>query len=133
MKFEVKVDHLLTPTLSRAFNRHRQSFAQTVPYILEDLFPNLKVVHLEKGKVVMEDINGEHLKVVCSSDGKYDVYPSFTKGFNRSKTGVSVKDELSKICDKLLFVDIAKVGVLGIRAVELAKFEIPEKGVVSFE
>ena len=133
MKFELNVTHLLTGVTSRAFMKHKQSFAQVVPYLLEETFPNLRVVHLDKGRVVLESSEGERIRVVCSSDNKYDVYPSFTKGVGRYKEGVDIKPVLSELCSHIMFVDISNVHTLKVIYKDLLSLTFPDNGVFSFE
>ena len=139
MKICLNITNYLTPCIRKSFNIRKQAFAQTLPFIIEDLFPNLNILHLDKGKLVLEDIiSSDRIKIVCSKeDESYDIAPSYTKGFKRDKTGLQLKTELEKVCDKIMFVSIKDVD-----NITLSLYSIPElfltgkvdnKGVVIFE
>ena len=133
MKIKIDVQHHLTKTVRRSFNVNGQAYAQTIPFILEDHFPDLNLLFLDKGKLVLEDKEGSRYKVVCSKTKSYDVAPSFTKGFARSKEGVDWKTELSKVCDNVILVDISSVDEVILRFERVKDLVGNDKGVVTIE
>jgi hypothetical protein len=139
MKIELDISKYLNPCVRKAFNHRRQAFANTVPFILEDIFPDLSILHLDKGRLVLQDkITNKRFKIVCSTeDNSYDLFPSYTKGCKRSKGGVSLVKNLKEVCDNVIFTDIRNVDNLTVRILsveELLKSEyLGKKGVVKFE
>lgn len=139
MKICLNISNHLTPCVRKSFGVRKQAFAQTIPFILEDLFPNLSILYLDKGRLVLEDnASSERIRVVCSSEGvTYDIAPSFTKGVKRDKQGLHLKSELEEFCDKIMFVSLKDVDNITIKifsVVELFSLGMVNcKGVVTFE
>lgn len=139
MKICLNISNYLTPCIRKSFSVKKQAFAQTVPFILEDLFPNLNILYLDKGRLVLEDnLSSERIRVVCSSEGDtYDIAPSFTKGVKRDKQGLHLKSELELFCDKIMFVSLKDVDNITIKIYSLGELfssgMVGHKGVVTFE
>ena len=110
----IDVAHHLTPVVIKSFKLNGQAYAQTIPYLLESHFPDLSVLHLDKGRMVLQDSSGKRYKVVCSKNNTYDIYPSYTKGVSRTKDGVDIKSYISSLADTLILVDIKNVTSLNL-------------------
>lgn len=133
MKLCVKTEGLFGEVIRKSFNVNGQAYAQTVPYILEDFFPDLKVLHLDKGRAVLEDGVGKRYKVVCSRTNTYDVFPSYTKGYGRDKFGTSWVRELEQICSTVIFVNISSTYELIVQFKSVKELESFSSGVIKLE
>lgn len=133
MNITLNIKHYLTPTIRKSFCVNKQAFAQTVPFILEDLFPELSVLYLDKGRLVLQDLQDTRYKVVCSSNNIYDVYPSFTKGHDRTKDGVDWLSSLSKVCSKIILVNIKNVDEITVKVLDVKALPKDCKGKVSLD
>lgn len=133
MNIKINIQNYLTETLKKSFNFNKQAYAQTIPFILQDHFPDLNILFLDKGRLVLEDVKGSRYKVVCSKTKSYDLSPSFTKGYARTKEGVDWKTELSKVCDNVVLVDISSLDEITLRFETLSSLKGSSKGVVVFE
>lgn len=128
---EINISSYLNNVVGKGLKRNKQALAQTIPFILEEEFPLLNVLHLSQGVVVLEDTtSGDRWKVCCGNNGRFDVAPSFTKGCSRNKEGITVAEHLSNICSGMILVDFSSSEILQLYFYKLEELPAREDGLV---
>lgn len=130
--FNLKVKDL-PKEVKESYKYHGQAFSLFIPYLLDKEFPELSILHLDKGKIVLQNKDDERFKVVCGKNNRYDVSPSSTLGCGRTKSGLNIKMSLQELCNGIFFVDISSVDEVIVRLHYLNELTIPDNGVMNFE
>jgi hypothetical protein len=120
---EINISSYLNNVVGKGLKRNKQALAQTIPFILEEEFPLLNVLHLSQGVVVLED-------TTSGDNGRFDVAPSFTKGCSRNKEGITVAEHLSNICSGMILVDFSSSEILQLYFYKLEELPAREDGLV---
>jgi hypothetical protein len=119
--------------VGRSLSKHKQGLAIVVPYILEEEFPELSILHLDKGLLVLQDKEDIRYKVFCSRSNSFNLAPSYTKGYGRDVEDVCVKYELENICDKVILVNFSNINTWTINILQVKDFTIDWDGVFKCE
>lgn len=134
MEIFLDLTKYLEGVVGKALTTHKQGLALTVPYILSEEFPELNILYLKGNTVCLEDASNVKWKVCCSASNTFDVAPSFTKGYARSKAGVSPKDYLiQEGFTGLIFINFNSVANCSVTFKYIKDCDISSKGVVSIE
>lgn len=109
------------------------ALAQIMPEVLEDYFPHLSLLHLEKRNLLcLEDFDGRRWKVWCSRDNTFDISASLTKGIGRNKESFdSLFDAKSKYSG-FIFVTLKDVENVIVRFEDWKSLSVDENCKVVF-
>lgn len=87
MKIEIDLG-LLTKgnTLLEKTLKDKRVLSNSAVYIIEEYFPNLSILYVERGLALIKDDTGVLFKVFCSSNDKFVINQSCTKGAGRDNS-----------------------------------------------
>lgn len=106
--------------------RSNVAFASILPEILVDSQGGPKGAELhqiERGMVSIITEEGVRFKVVTSATNRYNVAPSFTKGYGRDNIGVDAKAYLSRNYDYVILANISDRNNVKCRKVKVSRIE----------
>ena len=129
---DLSIGHHLNGAVGKGLVCNKQALAQVIPFIIADEFPELSVLHIDKGMVVLQNTEGKRWKVCCAAGARFDLAPSFTKGAPRNKNGLTVDEYLESICDGVIFVNFEDATNLKLLVLDLESVDVREGGVVVF-
>lgn len=129
---DLDIKHHLTGAVGKGLVCNKQALAQVIPFILADEFPDLSVLHIDKGMVVLQNKEDKRWKICCAAGSRFDLAPSFTKGASRNKNGLTVDEYLESICDGVIFVNFEDATNLKLLVLNLENIDVREDGVVVF-
>lgn len=112
--------------IKSALLRSNSAFASVLPEILVDSHGEPKgaeLVKIERGQVAIVTSEGVRFKIVSSSTDRFNVAPSFTKGYGRDSLGVSAKAYLSRNYDYVILVNTKDKENLKCRKVKVSRIE----------
>lgn len=110
MKIELDLSDYFQDFVSKRLWKDTSGVAKILPYILEDIFPDLSVLHLsDKRLVCLEDFQEHRWKVWCSREDSFDIAPSKTKGCGRDKDGVDILYDAKQKYDGVILVNTKDV------------------------
>lgn len=109
-----------------ALLRSESAFANVLPEILVadqqskyDAAKRASVIKLDNGSVAVEK-DGVRFKVVTSKNDRFNVAPSFTKGYGRSDFGVSAKAYLSRYYDYVILANVSDKSAIKCKRIKVA-------------
>lgn len=129
----LNVNHYFDNMVSRRLWCKTSAISTVIPYILEDMFPDMNTLHLEAGMVCMQDGEDRRWKVWTSRSNIFDVAPSYTRGCKRDKDNLDIELDVVNKFDGFIFVTLLPEYVFKIRFVLSKDLVCNEKGVVIFE
>lgn len=109
-----------------ALLRSNSAFANVLPEILVDAQGGPKGAELHKielGQVSIINEDGIRFKIVSSATNRFNVAPSFTKGYGRDSIGVSAKAYLSRNYDYVILVNTKDKENVKCRKVKVSRIE----------
>lgn len=131
MKCVINLENYFKDYTSKILWKKTSALAQVIPYILSDYFPELSVLHLDKKNLVcLEDFQGNRWKVWCSRDNTFDISPSLTKGFGRSKDGTDILSDAKENYSGCIFINLKDVYSVKLWFKDWRSLEVSEKGKV---
>ena len=95
--------------VQKALNRSTAAFAGIMPELLAEIegkAVGANVVELDKGAVAITNATGTRFKVVVSEGTRFNVAPSYCKGYGRSDDGISARQYLSDKFDYVVLVNV---------------------------
>lgn len=129
MKIELDFSKYFQDFVSKRVWKDTSSVAKLVPYILEDIFPDLTVLHLsDKRLVCLEDFQERRWKVWCSRDDIFDIEPSKTKGCGRDKDSIDILYDAKQKYDGVILVNIKDVKNVIIHWYDWKTLSVDDKG-----
>lgn len=134
-KITISTKEYLTPVVRKGLMQNKQALAQICPYILGDTLQGVfNILYLENKVVVLEhSVSGDRYKVSCSSNGKYDLSPSYTKGAGRCKFSDFGSDWLVSNYKGVVLVDISDIDDIVCDFRDSATLNLSDKGIYLYE
>lgn len=133
MKSTLDLSKYFQDFVSKRVWKDTSSVSKILPYILEDLFPDLSVLHLaDKRLVCLEDFQGRRWKVWCAREDVFDIAPSKTKGCGRSKENLDILYDAKLKYNGVILVNIKDIKNTLIYWYDWKSLPVDDKGRVVF-
>lgn len=134
MKSTLDLSNYFQDFVSKRVWKDTSSVSKLLPYILEDLFPDLSVLHLsDKRLVCLEDFQGRRWKVWCAREDVFDIAPSKTKGCGRSKENLDILYDAKLKYNGVILVNIKDIKNTLIYWYDWKSLPVDDKGRVVLE
>lgn len=134
MKICIDLQKYFNDYVSKIVWGKTSALAQVMPDILSDYFPQLSVLYLENRNLVcLEDFQGRRWKVWCSRNNIFDISPSLTKGFGRSKEGVDILSSAKTSYYGCIFLKLKDVNNVSVWFKDWKSLEVDDKGKVHLD
>lgn len=134
MKSTLDLSNYFQDFVSKRVWKDTSSVSKILPYILEDLFPDLSVLHLsDKRLVCLEDFQGRRWKVWCAREDVFDIAPSKTKGCGRSKENLDILYDAKLKYNGVILVNIKDIKNTLIYWYDWKSLPVDDKGRVVLE
>lgn len=134
MKVVIDLQEYFTDYVSKVVWKKTSALAQVIPDVLSDYFPELSVLYLENRSLVcLEDFEGRRWKIWCSRNNTFDISPSLTKGFGRSKEGMDILASAKTNYHGCIFLNLKDVNSVKVWFKDWKSMEVDEKGKVHLD
>ena len=133
MKSTLDLSNYFQDFVSKRVWKDTSGVSKILPYILEDLFPDLSVLHLSDKRIVcLEDFQGRRWKVWCAREDVFDIAPSKTKGCGRSKENLDILYDAKLKYNGVILVNIKDIKNTLIYWYDWKSLPVDDKGRVVF-
>lgn len=110
-----------------------QAVSVVIPYIIEDMFPEMSILYLDNSGICLQDMQKYRWKVSVSRDDTFDIAPSYTKGCKRDKNNLDVQIDIKDKFHGFIFATLLDEYKIKLRFVLSRDLVCDNKGVVTFE
>lgn len=134
MKTCINLQEYFNDYVSKIVWSKTSALAQVMPDVLSDYFPELSVLYLDNRNLVcLEDLQGRRWKVWCSRNNTFDISPSLTKGFGRSKDGFDILSSAKTSYHGCIFLKLKDVNKVSVWFKDWKGLEVDDKGKVHLD